>query len=296
MKKILFIFSALFLLLLPLKAQRVRFELSFVPAFEGEAKVYVMPRAKDAVNSTPFRLKDGKYVGGVPASATGFYDVVVVKDNAQFKTTVYAADAAMNKLEVKFGKGVLEIGGTPENRALSAYNAVLATKARTLWMKPGLSQEELKTMIASYEADADSLLAIEDVSDAVEGFMAVWAYTTAYDAYTSIPRAQNIDAAEIGFELKELLEPAEKVLDNDYAQLFYLAYRIIESEMPADAQNLLDKLEILQNYYQNETVREAIRAKFIETFLSRHNYTADYEGGLRTIQKVTEIYFTVISS
>ena len=84
--------------------------------------------------------------------------------------------------------------------------------ARMLWTKPGMSNDEMKA---------------EKVSDPASGFIKVWAYTAAYDAYTSIPRAQNIDASEVGFELGSLLQPDYRALDNDYAPLFYSAYWII---------------------------------------------------------------------
>lgn len=290
MRKVILLFSALFMSLLPLNAQRARFELSFQPAFQDEAKVYVMPREKEDVKSPVLRFRDGKYTAGVPLSDTGFYDIVVVKDNAQLMTTIYVADADKVKFDVALENRVLKVSDTPDNRALSAFNAFVADNARTLWTRQGMSGDEFRAMIASYDIVADSLAGAEKVSEPVAEFLNVWAYIAAYDAYTSIPRAQNIGVQEVGFGFLELLQPEEEALDNDYSPLFYSTFRIIAENMPAEAGNLLDKLEILHNYYRNESVREMARSKFIDSFLSKHNYSADFEGGLATIEKVTEIY------
>lgn len=290
MKKTVYILVLLLVSALRLHAQRARFEISFTPALEGEAKVYVQPRVDGEAKSTALRLKDGLYVGNIPFSGTGFYDIVLVNNNTQLMTTVYASDAKSVECGVEVKDRALFVSDTPDNRALSAFNATVAANARMLWTKPGMSNDEMKALIASYGNVADSLISAEKVSDPASGFIKVWAYTAAYDAYTSIPRAQNIDASEVGFELGSLLQPDYRALDNDYAPLFYSAYRIIAEGMPADVENLIDKLEILHNYYQNEAVRKMAMSKFISSFLSRHDYSADYEGGLSILEKVTEIY------
>lgn len=290
MKKTVYILVLLLVSALRLHAQRARFEISFTPALEGEAKVYVQPRVDGEAKSTALRLKDGLYVGNIPFSGTGFYDIVLVNNNTQLMTTVYASDAKSVECGVEVKDRALFVSDTPDNRALSAFNATVAANARMLWTKPGMSNDEMKALIASYGNVADSLISAEKVSDPASGFIKVWAYTAAYDAYTSIPRAQNIDASEVGFELGSLLQPDYRALDNDYAPLFYSAYMIIAEGMPADVENLIDKLEILHNYYQNEAVRKMAMSKFISSFLSRHDYSADYEGGLSILEKVTEIY------
>lgn len=290
MKKTVYILVLLLVSALRLHAQRARFELSFSPVLEGEAKVYVQPRVDGEAKSTALRLKDGLYVGNIPFSDTGFYDIVLVNNNTQLMTTVYASDAKSVECGVEVKDRALFVSDTPDNRALSAFNATVAANARMLWTKPGMSNDEMKALIASYGNVADSLISAEKVSDPASGFIKVWAYTAAYDAYTSIPRAQNIDASEVGFGLDALLQQDYKALDNDYAPLFYSAYRIIAEGMPSDVESLIDKLEILHNRYRNEAVRKMAMSKFISSFLSRHDYSADYEGGLSILEKVTEIY------
>ena len=93
MKKLFFLFTVALLAVAVAQAQRVRFELQIEPAVEGEMKVYVQPRVDGEAKSTALRLKDGLYVGNIPFSGTGFYDIVLVNNNTQLMTTVYASDA-----------------------------------------------------------------------------------------------------------------------------------------------------------------------------------------------------------
>lgn len=290
MKRYISLLVALFISFIALNAQRARFELSFSQAFEGDAKVYVQPRMTGDVGDVALRVKDGLYVGSVPVSNTGFYDLVVVKDNRQLMTTVYTTGVKTVKMEVEIGQGRLNVADTSDNRVLSAFSAAVTSNLRTLWTKTGMSKEELKVLISSYKSVADSLLSAEKASEPVVGFVNVWAYTASYDAYTSIPRAQNIDASAIGFEFEELQQSATTALDNDYAPLFYSTYRIIAENMPAGVVHLLGKLETLYGNYKNEEVRKMVRNNFIGSFISRHDYSADFEGGLSTLEKATEVY------
>ena len=291
MKKLFSLFVVALLAAVSAQAQRARFELTFSPSLEGDARVYVLPRVKEDVKSSaPLRLKDGKYTAGVPVSNTGFYSIVVVKDMAQHSTTIYVGDVSKVELAVDMSSRVLKVSDTSDNSALSAFNAFVDDNARTLWTKQGMSSDELKAMMSSYKAVADSLAKAEKVSESVAAFMNVWAYIAAYDSYTSIPRAQKIEAQDVGFDFHELYQSETEALDNDYAPLFYSTFRIIAENMPAEAANLLDKLEILHNSYQNESVREMARGKFVDVFLSKHNYSADFDGGLAQLKQAVEKY------
>ena len=151
MKRYISLLVALFISFVALNAQRARFELSFSQAFEGDAKVYVQPRMTGNAGNVALRVKDGLYVGSVPVSNTGFYDLVVVKDNRQLMTTVYTTGVKTVKMEVEIGQGRLNVADTSDNRVLSAFSAAVTSNSRTLWTKTGMSKEELKVLISSYK-------------------------------------------------------------------------------------------------------------------------------------------------
>ena len=289
MKKILYLVVLSLLPMLQLQAQRARFGLTFAQELGGEAKVYVQPRTSADANSVTLRLRDGKFVGNIPVSDTGFYNVVVVANQSQMITTVYAGDAKSVELDVKLVDRMLVIDGTPENRVLSAFNATVGANARTLWTKSGMGSDELKALITSYSHVADSLLAAEKVAAPVKEFVGVWAYTVAYDAYTSIPRAQNIAASAIGFTSTDVLPQPQSVLDCDYASLFYSANAIINSAFPSSA-SLIEKMEMLYDNYSNEAVRTSVGGALMKSFMSGYNYSADFEGGLAQVKEAVGKY------
>ena len=57
---------------------------------QSELKVYILPLAVDGVErAIQLRGKEGKYVGGIPVSGKGLYNIVVVYDNRQLMSTVH---------------------------------------------------------------------------------------------------------------------------------------------------------------------------------------------------------------
>ncbi len=289
MKRIIYLIALTLLPMLQLHAQRARFGLTFAPELSGEAKVYVHPRTGADANSVSLRLRDGKFVGNIPVSGTGFYDLVVVDNNTQKIATVYAGDAKSVEFDVTVEGWMLGVDDTPENRVLSAFNATVGTNARTLWTKSGMSSDELKALITSYRHVADSLLAAEKVAAPVKELVGVWAYTAAHEAYASIPRAQNIAASAIGFTSADVLPRPQSVLDCDYASLFYSANAIINSAFPSNA-SLIEKMEMLYDNYRNETVRTSVGGALMKNFMSGYNYSADFEGGLAQVKEAVEKY------
>ena len=199
MKKVFLSFVILLLSISVMQAQHARVELSFSPMLDAEALVYAQPRVSGDAKSVRLRNRDGVFTGRVDMSSTGFYNIVVVKDNAQLMTTVYVGETDKVKLAVEIVDKSLKITDSADNRVLTAYNAAVASNSRTLWTKQGLNNAELKSIVTSYSTVADSLFSAEEVSAQVKEFVKVWAYTAAHDAYASIPRAQEIDASALDF-------------------------------------------------------------------------------------------------
>ena len=194
MKKL---FSLLLVVVLAVaaQAQRVRIELTIEPAAEGEMKVYVLPLTVEGVEkATPLRAKDGVFVGTTTVSDKGLYNVVVAYGGRQLMSTVYIAanDEGNARLALGVEGNVLVLNDTPENRALSALNVAMADLDRVLWTQEGLGCDSVKAVVGGYCKASDLLLAGAELSPSVVGYMKVWAYTRAYSAYTTIPRAQGI--------------------------------------------------------------------------------------------------------
>ena len=290
MKKLFFLL--LVMLAIAAQAQRVRIELTIEPAAVGEMKVYVLPLTVDGVEkATPLRAKDGAFVGTTTVSDKGLYNVVAVYDGRQLMSTVHIA--AGDEGDVRLALGVegnaLVLKDTPENCALSALNVAMAELDRVLWTQEGLGCDSIKAIVEGYCKASDSLLAGAELSPSVDGYMKVWAYTRAYSAYTSIPRAQGIEASAVGFDVKEVLPAMPDVLDNEYAVLLTATPQLIARTIPSRI-GLVERLGKLYDTYGNEAVRERVASQLVASFLSAHDYSADFEGGLGQLRQAVDKY------
>lgn len=292
MKKLFSLLVVALLAVTVVQAQRVRFELQIEPAAEGEMKIYVLPlTAEGNEKAMQLRDKEGKYVGGVTPSEKGLYSVVAVYDNRQLMSTIHVVPGEGNKaqLTMRMQDYTLMLDDTHENKALSALNVTMNELDRTLWTNPGMGSDSLRLLVEGYGLAAESLMRNFDIARPVINYLKVWAYTRAYNAYTSIPRAQNIEASAVGFDLADVLPGIEIALDNDYAPLFPMAAQMIARSIPAD-EGLLGRLEKLYANYKNEAVRAKVASLILSAFLSEHNYSADFDSGLAQLEQAVEKY------
>lgn len=292
MKKLYSFFILALLAVATVQAQRVRFELSFEPAVQSELKVYVLPLAVDGVErAIQLRGKEDKYVGGIPVSGKGLYNIVVVYDNRQLMSTVHVVPDEENKARLSLGMQgyMLMLDDTPENRALSELNVVMNDLDRALWTKQGLGSDSLRMLVEGYGLATESLSRKYRISRPVVDYMKVWAFTRAYNAYMSIPRAQNIEPSAVGFDVTDVLPGIEIALDSEYTPLFPAASQMIASTIPVD-KGLLGRLEQLYAEYENEAVRLKVASSLLAVFLSEHDYAGDFEGGLAQLKQAIEKY------
>ena len=292
MKKLFSLFTVALLAVAVAQAQRLRFELQIEPAVEGDIKVYVIPLTTDGVEKDiQLREKDGKYVGGVTPSEKGLYSVYAVYDNRQLQSTIHAVPDENNKVQLAMQMQgyTLMFDNTSENRALSSLNMKMNDLDRALWTKQGISSDSLRLLVEEYGKAAELQSDIEGLAEPVAGYMKVWAYTRAYNTYMSIPRAQNIKASAVGFDVADVLPDMTAALDNEYAPLFPIAAQMIARSIPAE-RNLLERLSFLYDRYKNDAVRAETSSMLLSSFLSGHNYSADFEGGLAQLEQAVEKY------
>ena len=290
MKKGLLIFFSLFVAMVA-SAQRARFEISFTSKVPAEvSKVYVRPlNVGEEADAVTLRLKGDCYSASVPVSESGFYEVVMVVNKGQWLTTVYSPKSKKKELEIELGAAGLAEMSTVDNKALSSMNALVYLNNRKLWLNEGLQDAELKSLVESYMAVADSIISADKPSAAVVQYMKAWAYTAAQTCYSSIPRAQKRKAKEIPFTKEDVLPSAVEVLDNESAALVPAAVQFVYSAVSASGGLEIDKmLNALYNEFKCEAMRGKVSAMLLNRFLTRHNYAMDFDGGLEYLKGVVE--------
>ncbi len=289
MKRNIFIFFSLFLVTMSVSAQRVRFELLFNSSVPADlSKVYVQPlNADEDSRALPLRLKNGMYTGSIPASTSGFYELIMVINDGQWMTTVYLAAGKRAELVVEFdGISIVE-RSNGDNRALSALNSLVSANNRKMWLVSGLSDDELKSLVTSNFRVSDSIIKTARPSSAVAEYLKAWAYTSADNLYTMIPRTQERKAP---FAKEDVFPSAgSELFDNERAILVPSVKQIVYAEMVTHrSAGLLGMIGVLYDEYKCEAVRVAVADMLIDRFLKIYNYADNFDKGLEYLEKVVK--------
>lgn len=271
-------------------AQKVRFEINIATDDSKVEKVSIHPMDFNLeVKSVPMRVKDGRYTGSVQASNIGFYSLAIVRNQSQLLIPVYIGDAKKATLNVKIDGRSIIIDDTPDNYALTFLNDVLNSLDRRLWLENGLNGEQMKELILSYKGALETVSESKNISAPVLEYMNVMAYVRAYNAYNSIPRAQQIPSTSIPFSRNDVLPQPIEVLDNDYASLFYATSQIVCDELPS-LPSLLDRLAYLHAEFSNNSLRLCVATAMMKEYIFKYDYSSDFDSGLAIIKRATEKY------
>lgn len=285
MKNVIAIIVSLFMVS-AVSAQKVRFDIKFTADAADVQKVYIQP-CDDSKTITLYE-KDGAFVGTVPQSESGFYNLIALKGHSQVILPIYIKGEKAN-IEVEAKAKDFALKNTRENRALSALAHCINDLDRRLWLDSEMSGEELKLLVQSYQIKLDSIVATDDITGPVAEFMTVYAFSHAYNAYSNIPRTQKIPTTSIPFSRNDVLPPANVAFDNDYSPLLYTAMHVIRDDL-TKSPVVFDKLYSLYKNYKNEKVRLKVASAIMNEFIIHYKYSEDFEGGLEIVKKATEEY------
>ena len=289
MKTRLLLFLSFVFATLSVSARKAGFEMSFTSSVPADvSKVYVLPLNYDDAKTVPLRLTDGKYTAKVPASVSGFYEVIVVINNGQWMTTVYSPQSKKIKLDIEFDGVSLVENSSAENRALSALNSIVYANNRKLWQEQGMSDAALKNVFESFLSASDSIVSADCPMLGVARYMKAWAYANAKNFYVSIPRAQNRKLRDLSFTDADVLPEMTQVLDNKFAALIPAAMQLVYNDFTATRLELGEMLRLLYDKYNSTAVRMKVADLLANRYLMHHNYAGEFDGGLEYLKFVTE--------
>lgn len=257
-----------------------------------ELKLYVSPmttksssRAKDLKSSA-----GNVFEGNVSASNTGFYQMVVIKDGAQYYSTAFFPDEDKNEnIEVRIEHHALIIGGTNENNLLSEYSRVVAKNGRAQWEMSSPDDGKLYGILKNYISTADSLVAATDCNPAVKDYVKLWALTQTYNGVHNAVAQALRSGRNLLFSSRDVIGDYGNALDCSLAVLFQETFLMINKELPRNT-ILLAKFDALYSRYTNEDVLKKMSEFLISGFMTRHNYARDFDGGLAQLRAVVEKY------
>ena len=270
-------------------SQRVRFELSFSSTVPADlSKVYVQPlNVGEDTQALPLRLKGDVYTASIPASTSGFYELVLVINDGQWMSTIYMAAGRKAELVVEFDGSSIVERSTGDNCALSALNSIVSANNRKIWLVSGLPDDELKSLVTSCLTVSDSIIETAKPSAVVADYLRAWAYTAAQNLYTMIPRTQERKAP---FTKEEVLPTVDSGLfDNERAILVPSVRQLVFAEVAASAAKGLDGLlAVLYDRYKCEAVRVTVADMLMSRYLMQYDYAGAFDEGLEYLEGVVK--------
>lgn len=260
---------------------------------EGDAAALELSaKAMDGSDGVVRLTADGKaFSGELRLSETGIYYIYGRLNGGQLVVPFYSPEGKTTcKLKMDMADGFPTVGGSDDNKALSAFNHLTRDKGLFLWQhgKEAGQLEKMPAFVKSYTAAADSLLGVYHCAAKTADYLRMWAYTTAYSTCDMLPHALGVKPTDIGFKAADVLPEPSTVLDNPLAALFPMATDIVARSVPKG--DVEERLAWLYANYKCDTIRSAVKNGIVEHYVSTFNYAGDYASGLATLEKAVADY------
>ena len=253
-------------------------------------KMTLVPMGNNS-GAAKMTMEDGAYTASITTSETGFYNLVSIKGYAQAIIPHYVpVTQGASASHLTFGEnGTLQLEGSKDNQALAAYTTAYAANSRALWALREGEAEAARPIIKAFITQADSVLGAYRCSKPVKEYIKIWAYINAYDSYTSVPRITRTKLHDMPYSVGDLLPEPHTVLDSPLAALFPNTPGIVYSTIP-NRNNLDSALIYVTQHYTDTTLLKKVKDNIAGRYVSRYNYSVDFDKGLERLQKATEQY------
>ena len=253
-------------------------------------KITIMPMGGRG-GSAEMTREENTYSASVATSKTGFYNLVSVTSERQYILPYYVAvDKSESASHLTFGeRGTITIEGSKDNSALAAFTSVYATNSRDLWKLQKGDTEAARAIIESISVKADSVIKAYRCSKPVAEYIRMWAYTIAYDCFSSVPRIVGVPAKELPYSREDLLPEPHTVLNSPIAALFSSTPHIVYTSIP-NKNNLDSALIYVEQHYTDTILVKRVFDNIASRYVSRYDYSNDFDKGLERLQAATERY------
>ena len=273
-------------------AQQKNITLEFdTPTTDGEVTMYILPLNAGAQGDAQKMEQTGAaFSADTETSSYGLYWVICIRNQTQTFLPIYSpGDGNTGRIKMTLtAKGPIATEGN-DNKALSAYATKVYDADQALWTAQNVGWQGYTDMLKGYQTAADSILAIYPCSSTVQQYMRLWACTSAYNSFSSLPNITKTRPFDIPLKLEDIIGEPSKTLDTPLASLFPTTNQLISSTMPRQA-TLTQKMETLYANYKCEEIRNTVASNLLQNFITKFNYQLDYESGLAELTALTEKY------
>ena len=253
----------------------------------AEAKLYVQPMEPGAeVQSKAMVLTGDAFTASIEPSSEHLYRLIFIHRQTQTIVPIYAEGDAPC-VEMTLQGSVPVASDNANNKVLSAMGQFVAANDKALWTQRPQTPADIRAMLSAYSAAADSILRKHQCKPNVAQYIKMWAYTSTYNSYISLPNILGVRPDSLPLKASEVMEKPYKVIDTPMASLFPIVPSLVASFLPRKA-SLTEQMDSLYANYQCRELRDKVSGAVIEKYLSRFDYENKYEEGLAELQKVTE--------
>ena len=226
----------------------------------------------------------------VETSRTGLYQLIIIRNQSQTFLPVSitpSGDKHEDIIPLHFTENGPMTEGTDDNRALSAFSAHVFTTDRKLWTQKDATWDDYQHMTGSYSLAADSILNLYRCSETVEQYIRLWACTSAYNSYSSLPAITGKHPLDIPIKFATVAGNCQEALDTPLASLFPIANAMIIHSTPKDT-DIATKIDYIYTNYSCAEIRNSTVAAMLNDYIAKFNYQHNYEQGLALLTKATE--------
>ena len=289
MKKLLTI-AALLILALPLVAQNLQLTVEFPNTADVSAmKLYVSP-VGEGYDAKEFTFSGNKFTAEVTVSQTGFYNLIGIKESTQLMVPVYSAqrEGALT-LRAEMAGRLFRIVGSKDNEALSQFNIGLSELSTKIWREgKDMSADDLRSLLGDYKTMLKKSDPDGKASQTVRQYLEIWSYTSTFNLVNSLPRILNTTAEQAPFTTSDVLPAPVDVLDSPLSALFPMAVDIVSQRIPKGT--LAEMIDYVRSNYTTEDLRIKVEEGLLARYVSKYDYTQDFDGGLKQLQDLTDKY------
>ena len=251
-----------------------------------DAKMYVQPLQPGVELQSSEMVRTGnEFSALVEPSCENLYRLIFIRRQTQTIMPLYAEGAVLH-VDMTLDGSTLVARDNDNNKALSAMGQFVAANDKALWTKRPQSQSDIKTMLSAYVAAADSILGIFHCQPNVAQYINMWAYTSTYNSYVSLPNMLGVRPDSLPLKASDVMKRPHEVLDAPMASLFPIVPSLVANFLPRNA-SLTAQMDTLYANYNCQELTDKVSAAVLEKFLSRFDYENKYDEGLDELTSVT---------
>lgn len=272
-----------------LLAQKVSF--TVVPPVQSDGtKISVYTAVGAPAGGELGKSADGNYTAEVPQSESGFYNLYYSDSRSPLSLPLYLPETGAVKLNLKLdGNRLSSQLDDPANRALAGFGSALTGRSVRLMMNlDSLSEAEISSQLSGYLSAADSVLSVENVPEAVEQYIRVWAYTATNDALSTARYVRQHKGNPIALKRADLLPEPETVIDNKVVSCFpsavFLAVECVQGN------TIEERIADVNSRFSDPELRIRTIDRLLDAFITGFNYAANYDAGEQQLAALTGKY------